>query len=861
MRVGAPPKPEEQIHETTAKEVSRARLRVWLGVTSAVAGVVGCLGLANAGIEIKPLVWLAAAGLCAVIAALCSSRARGLARGMMLAALLALFGGLTATRVLHAHAAYLPTVMRAMTADEPRRAGVVISVEGVVLSTPRASPPPQGPLAQFLISMPATRTWVEMERVEIGGSWCEGRGRLLLVTQGLDAPRVTPGQRVRVLGVYAPPRERMNPGEPSRLRRAMHDGYAGVLETSSPELVERVADASGMGLLIAMREAMRERARETLERATAGADAESRALARALLLGEDDDPASADIAQAFTRLGLSHVLSISGFHLTVMAMVTLYVLRLTGDRGWVEPALIALAVLVYTLIVPLEAPILRSALMVLALLATEATGRRYDRVCVLGLITLALIAWRPLDVLSLGFQLSVGLTAMLLWAGESMQWRLFGQPVLGLIEDKPTVFTRVLEGTKSAIAIGVMCWLVSLPVLMHTTGLVSPLGVLATLVVSPVIVLALWAGYISLALGSLAPWLALPAGWVLTHATGSAAWAARFIDGVPLSSMRTPDPGVAWTLLVTTWLVVLARFGHRWRKRWITTGLAACALTYVVVIMTPWRMNHVALRVTALHVGDGTCMLLSTGDDAILWDCKTAPRAGILPGIVAAVRAQDIHRVRRVVITHPDIDHFAGLFEVIEPLGVREVLVPARFVQQATNQPGGAASVTLRELASRNVRVETLVAGDTVMLGDTRGTILAPHAQASFENDNDHSFVMLLEAPTTAPQPGRVLLTGDIGPQAIEALLGATTLPVVDAMELPHHGSFNVAAPRLLEAAQPRVVMQSTGPRRLDDARWGDSRDRGAWLVTARDGAIDVKIDIDGTLRTRVFAPGASGVR
>lgn len=854
MRAGAT-QPDRDVRETTAQEVARARLRIWSAVACAITGIFASLALANAGWAIPTWSWFALAAICILLAAVTSDRAEWTARSSLLVAIIAFFAGLNTARTLSANDTYLPSVVRAMTDDQSPRAGVVLALEGVVQSTPRASPPPQGPLAPFMVVAPTTRLWIRADRVEDQGVWRAASGRVLVLTQGVDAPRVTAGQRVRVLGIYEPPSQRMNPGEPHRQRRAVHDGYAGILETSAPELVERVSDATGWGFVIAQREAMRQRAHDVFAKATAHAATEQRALARALLLGEEDDPATAEITQTFTRLGLSHVLSISGFHLTVMAMVALFVLRLTGDRGWLEPTVVAGAVLLYTAIVPLEAPILRSALMVLALLATEATGRRYDRVCVLGFITLALLVWRPLDITSLGFQLSVGLTAMLLWASEAMQWRLFGQPVLGLIDDKPSLLSRAFAGIKSAIAISVMCWLVSLPLLIHTTGLISPLGIAATLVVSPVIVLALWAGYISLGLGALASWLAVPAGWILTGATAAAAWAARVIDSAPLSSIRMSDPGLAWTMLATAALVILVRHGHRWKKRHLTAVIAICACSYALMVLKPWRADESVLRVTTLNVGDGTCMLISTPQDAVLWDCKGAGRAGNLPGIVAAARELGVHRVPRVVITHPDIDHFAGLFDVIEALAVREVLVPDRFIKQSTDQPGGAASVTLRELAARNVRVSTLAAGDTLMIGSVRGTVLSPQSQATFTSDNDHSITMLLEAATTKPVPSRVLLTGDMGPEAIDTMLGSTLLPAVDIFELPHHGSFNVAAQRLIAALQPRIVLQSTGPRRLDDPRWADSRDIGTWLVTARNGAIDVKIGRDGTLRTQTFAP------
>jgi len=66
----------------------------------------------------------------------------------------------------------------------------------------------------------------------------------------------------------------------------------------------------------------------------------SRALLSAMLLGERDR-ALDEVNAAFTRLGLLHLIAISGFNLAVMAGVVMVLLRLTGDRGWIEPVIIA----------------------------------------------------------------------------------------------------------------------------------------------------------------------------------------------------------------------------------------------------------------------------------------------------------------------------------------------------------------------------------------------------------------------------------------------------------------------------------------------------------------------------------------
>ena len=835
---------------------------MWTAVACAIAGIVLIGILADQAVVMRSWWWLAASALLATTA-LTIRTGPAIARRTLLAlSVLSLFAGITTLRTLETRDDYLPRIMAQHTGANAQRAGTVVALEGIVTSPPRIADAPQGPLAPFIMQSPSYHTWLSVSRMQISDTWMPASGRVLIITRGSDAPTAQPGETVQTLGIYSPPRDRVNPGEPPRLRKATQDNYAGILESSSPTLVQRIEVARGWSKLTQLRELLRLRAREAFDAATRSTSPERRALARTLLLGNSDDPAVSDISQTFTKLGLSHVLSISGFHLTVMAMVALYVLRLTGDRGWIEPALVALAVLLYTSLVPLEAPIVRSALMVLALLATEATGRRYDRVCVLALITLALLAWRPLDATNLGFQLSVGLTAMLLWSSDAMQWRLFGKPIQGLIETRPTLLSRIIEGTKAATAIGVMCWLVSLPLLMHTTGLISPLGVLATLIVSPIIVVALWAGYISLALAAVSPWLAAPAAWTLTSATAASAWAARVIESVPMSSLRVADPGLLWTFAATTALIACARLGYAWRKRTLLLTLTAIAATYFIACSLPTRTHrNIALRINTLSVGDGTCMLLSSENDAILWDCKTAPRAGVLPGIVAAARAQGVSRVPRVIITHPDIDHFAGLFDIIEPLGVQQVLVPARFIDQASQEPAGAADITLRELARRGVLVRTLAVGDQLTIGTARGTILSPSPTATFTNDNDHSITMLVETPTSQPTPARILLNGDIGPAAIEALTTSTSLPPLDAAELPHHGSYNPQSEAMITQLSPRIVLQSTGPKRLDDPRWDVARANRTWLVTARDGAISLEIRRDGTLHTRTFAPTPADVR
>jgi len=70
-------------------------------------------------------------------------------------------------------------------------------------------------------------------------------------------------------------------------------------------------------------------------------------------------------------------------------------------------------------------------------------------------------------------------------------------------------------------------------------------------------------------------------------------------------------------------------------------------------------------------------------------------------------------------------------------------------------------------------------------------------------------------------------------------------------MEVPHHGSARSFAYPFVEALQPQILLQSTGPSRVMDDRWDDIREGRQWWTTATDGAITVIIGRDGSIRSR----------
>lgn len=729
---------------------------------------------------------------------------------------------------------------------------VPLHVRGVALTPSRVDPPVAN--TSWFFDGPRTTFDLRVGAV-IEDTGRETRVRGVVRVRVTGTPRITAGDHVSVTALLTGLSPPDNPGEADARLWGAQQGRAGTARVASPELIMTLAPSGSIlaraeRTWLRARASLRERAESLLlgPRPENGPDA-GRALLASLILGLRE-PGGEELQPAFTRLGLAHVLAISGFHLAVMAGVAMALVRCAGDLGRIEPMIVSLLVLGYLTIVPAEAPVLRSGLMVLGVLGAAALGRRYDRIALLAWIGVVLLLWRPMDLWSLGMQLSFGLVAALLWMGPRTHVRLWG---VRLRTDLPRRrrwwwLEAVGDTAKGAVSASVLCWAVATPLVLHHTGMFSPLAVLSGLVVVPFTVLLLWGAYAAMIVGLAVPALAAGAAPVLGWLAGVTSWLVTGLDSLPGMWVRLPGVSWAWAAAAIVVVVHWFRRGHR-RDRWAwgaTLGIAAWL--GVEVGVGPRLGERTVLRIDTLAVGDATCHLLRSGCEAMLWDCgASSPAAGRLM-IPRAVREVGGWRVPHAIVTHANMDHYSALADAGALLGLRRLVVGAPFLHEAERTPQGPAAECLSRLRSAGVAVRTTARGETLRLGRVTLEFLAPPPDAPWPGANNHSLVALVRAPTAAGER-RLLLTGDIQAEAMEWLLDHQPGLRAEVMELPHHGSANEAAYSFVAAVNPRVVLQSTGPSRAGDPRWDHARPGRIWYTTATDGASWVEFRSDGGIR------------
>jgi len=724
---------------------------------------------------------------------------------------------------------------------------ILVRLRGTVETTPVLRDSTSGSMAVFSYAPPSTYFRMSVDSL-VGDDDAvrEVRGQVL-VRSAETLPAIATGSRVEVMGSIRRFPPASNPGEFNRAQYARVLGQAGMLSVPDRDLVE-VLDSSGsesgwLSRLAHFRERAQRRASGWLlsnlpEERQSGRDA----ILSALLLGQRE-PDLVEVSETFRRVGLSHILAVSGLHLGIFVGLLIIIMRMTGEPRPLHAWLLIASVLVYLFLIEARLPVLRAGLMFIFANLGAALGWKIRVPSLVALSAILLLIWRPQQVFDAGFQLSYGVVLGLILFTGPLRTRWFGLRD----QDAPSTAAMLLEIGKDMVAASVVAWLVATPLVAFHFGIIAPYAAIAGLAALPLVAVILALGYLKILCAAVLPSAALFLSGPLTMFTEMLIALVDGTDAIPGATIYVPHPSAAWAIAAVLVVVMWLR-----RKRFAPRKglLLATAIVFVWLFwpLLPWPQGS-ALRIDMLAVGDGSCYLLRSGGEAVVFDAGSstnldAGRQTIIP----AMERLGVRSIDAIVVSHANLDHISAVLELVERFSVREVLVTPQFQRGADGDLLGPAAFLLNELAVERIPVRQMCAGKTRTFGAAVWTWMHPNAEQAFRTVNDSSTVIRIDVAGRS-----VLLTGDIQREAMAHLLADDSSSRdrldADVLELSHHGSYHDMAPEFVRAVDPEVAMQSTGwTRYLRDA-WVDDLAGIERLITAPHGACWVEIHEDGAIK------------
>ncbi len=698
-----------------------------------------------------------------------------------------------------------------------------------------------GSLGGFSFHAPATYFRVDVETLLPRRGPAVPVSGQVLVRVNDTMPPARFGDHVELTGTIVAFPPAANPGELDRARYAAALGQAGLVRVAGRESVS-ITPVVRHALVASFNEwrmHLRHRASGWLKADLPTTERTERdALLAAMFLGERG-PDLDGLDEAFKRTGLSHVLAISGLHLGVLAGVMLGVFRFTGrHRAWHAWAVIA-TILFYLLLIEVRLPVMRAAMMIIIACIGMAMARRFAFSGMIALSGIALLIWRPDQLFEPGFQLSFGVVLGLGHFSAPLREAWWGpRDVLAT-----SASAMAMEWLKDLVAASIVAWLISLPIIIYHFSVVSFMATPASIVAIPIVTMLLAVGYLKMVLGVLLPSAGLILGTALSASAEFLISLVQSFDAIPHTAQPVPGVSAWWAVLAV--ILMIGWLTTRSRRR----AIIMLALTIALSAWALWpRVASDELRMDMLAVGDGSCILIRSGDSAVLFDAgsSTNLNAG-RQSIVPALRRLGVRRIDALILSHANLDHYAAAIEVADAFAIGRVLVPPQFLRAADASPNLAVGALVDAFNQRAITIQPVASGHVESFGATDWTWLHPPAEREFARENDASIVIRIDAFGS-----RVLLTGDVQAESMAMLLEEPEALRAHIAEFPHHGSYHDVAIAFMQTISPDIALQSTGWTRWQGDRWQphlESLDI-ARLVTARDGAVWVSIDAEGRFTT-----------
>lgn len=615
---------------------------------------------------------------------------------------------------------------------------------------------------------------------------------------------------------------------------------------------------------------------------------------KGLVLGirEDLDP---EQFQQFSRLGLTHILAISGLHVAVFVYAlgaVLRLLRMTRERMLVT--LIA-AVPFYVLLSGLSPSVVRAGLMTMLALLAARMDKLKDGLHLLAAAAVVMLVWNPYFIQDVGFQLSFAVTAGLI---------LFVPPVRRAMPNWPRG-----KALLDLLAVTVVAQAVSFPLTIYYFNQFHLLSLPANLILVPFIsFIVMPIGAVALLFGLLWPlggqllaavsvyandwtfllvsrlgeaeavrtiWATPPLWWIAawyislsvlcrTLPAASAAAPANLEETQPLPDETDAEAAPIWELQE-------ARRVPVWRRRSSGLALALAAGAGLLLYAYFPDMNNRTADVDVLDVGQGDSIYIRTPEGKRIlvdgggtlsfrkageeWKERSDPFEVGGKVVVPLLMKRGVHALDLLVISHLDSDHIRGLQAVLESIPVKAI------AWNGSLKLAEDAEALLRTAVRKGIPLYRAEFGKRWKLDDhAEFTVLWPPASNGREiprvdEQNDDSVVIYMKLYDSA-----FLLSGDISSEAESAILSrlresgsafASSVSPIDVLKVAHHGSRYSTSEEWLRYWRPLRAAISVGATNTYGHPHPDVLKRlGEASAAAR------RTDLDGEIRYKVDQTG-----
>lgn len=562
-------------------------------------------------------------------------------------------------------------------------------------------------------------------------------------------------------------------------------------------------------------------------------------LMNSMVLG-DKYELEADVKDMYQKSGVSHLLAISGLHISIAGMSVYNMLRkrLNQKISAIAGILVILSYLIFT---GESVSAARAVCMLVMTIIADVRARTYDMLTALAMASVMQIMDNPYIICNTSYIMSflamLGIALVLPVISSADKTLVFIKKKNRKNRTlKDEVIYLLCDSLSGCIAIQLML----LPALLYVSYETSFISVILNLIVIPLMPVVMISGIVS----GLAGLVSIKCAWFMA---GAAHYVLKLYDilckacaDIQAGTYVTGRPQV-WQLvlymfILAVWIAADSEYVkyctiyrvsnlHDASRNVCNIYRNSCNISHniksviliVLLILAAVNMRYVhpkGLYIMMLDVGQGDCIYIrdENGISYLFDGGSTDVKQAGKYRIYKTLRYMGIRRIDYAVISHGDADHVNGIKELIDmsdaSFTIGEVVMPD--IKDKDKAQSYAGMIEYAHKAGINISYKK--AGD-VLACDNRTafkiTCMHPCESYDYEDANDYSAVYLIGYKDFS-----MMMMGDAGMKAEKCMMNDWKQHKelkVFALKAGHHGSRYSSSEAFLESINPAIALISCG--------------------------------------------------
>lgn len=472
---------------------------------------------------------------------------------------------------------------------------------------------------------------------------------------------------------------------------------------------------------------------------------------KALLFG--DNKLDKEIKTSYQINGISHLFSVSGFHINfITSIIYFYLDRVTYNKK-IKYITVDIFLVLYLLLCNTTS-LLRCTVMNILLSINYLLKLDIKKIDIVLLTLILCITINPFIIYDIGFIYSYTISFFLI-----------------LYKNKYKTNNKLLK----IIYISLISFLVSLPINIYTSYEINFLSIILNIIIVPIVSLIL----LPLSLLTLIfPILDN----ILYLITSILEKISLYTSNINIFKQILSKPSII--LIIIYYLVIILILSKN--KHY-----------YLILILLIFHktipLYNSNLEVVMFDVGEADSMLISTPSKKVNILIDTG-RGIDINNIIIYLKSIGISKLNYLIITHGDEDHIGGALYLIDNFKVDNVILNKGDYTELEVE-------LITHLKNKNIKYTNNINKIPLL-----GSYMYLLNTKEFSNENDNSIVTYFEY-----QKYKFLFMGDSSSKTEEYLINNYNLTNISFLKVGHHGSNTSSSPLFINKINPKVSLISVG--------------------------------------------------